>query len=73
MAKKVGKSQRIKTVTLVDLTGGMNVARSPEFLPENECVKLENFEFDIEGDKLRTRRGLGAPPSLVYVTSYSRI
>lgn len=61
MAKKVGKSQRIKTVTLVDLTGGMNVARSPEFLPENECVKLENFEFDIEGDKLRTRRGLGAP------------
>ena len=45
MAKKVGKSQRIKTVTLVDLTGGMNVARSPEFLPENECVKLENFEF----------------------------
>lgn len=61
MAKKVGKTQRIHTVSLVDLTGGMNVARSPEFLPENECVNLENFEFDIEGDKLRTRRGLGKP------------
>ena len=61
MAKKVGKSQRIQTVTLVDLTGGMNVAKSPEFLKANECVNLENFEFDIEGDKLRTRRGLGSP------------
>ena len=61
MAKKVGKTQKIQTVTLVDLTGGMNVAESPEFLKENECVNLENFEFDIEGDKLRTRRGLGDP------------
>lgn len=61
MAKKVGKSQRIQTVTLIDLTGGMNVAKSPEFLKQNECVNLENFEFDIEGDKLRTRRGLGSP------------
>ena len=61
MAKKVGKTQRIHTVTLVDLTGGMNIAKSPEFLKENECVNLENFEFDIEGDKLRTRRGLGSP------------
>lgn len=61
MAKKVGKSQRIQTVSLVDLTGGMNVAKSSEFLKENECVNLENFEFDIEGDKLRTRRGLGSP------------
>ena len=58
MAKKVGKSQRIQTVTLVDLTGGMNVAKSPEFLKQNECVNLENFEFDIEGDKLRTRLSL---------------
>lgn len=61
MAKKVGKTQKVQTVTLVDLTGGMNVAKSSEFLKENECVNLENFEFDIEGDKLRTRRGLGAP------------
>lgn len=61
MAKKVGKSQRIHTVSLVDLTGGMNVAKSPEFLEKNECVNLENFEFDVEGDKLRTRRGLGSP------------
>lgn len=61
MAKKVGKTQKIQTVTLVDLTGGMNVAKSPEFLKENECVNLENFEFDVEGDKLRTRRGLGDP------------
>lgn len=61
MAKKVGKTQRIHTVSLVDLTGGMNIARSPEFLKENECVLLENMEFDIEGDKLRTRRGLGKP------------
>lgn len=61
MAKKVGKSQRIHTVSLLDLTGGMNVAKSPEFLQQNECVNLENFEFDIEGDKLRTRRGLGSP------------
>lgn len=59
MAKKVGKTQKIQTVTLVDLTGGMNVSKSPEFLKENECVNLENFEFDVEGDKLRTRRGLG--------------
>ncbi len=41
MAKKVGKSQRIQTVTLVDLTGGMNVAKSPEFLKQNECVNLD--------------------------------
>ena len=61
MAKKVGKTQRIHTVTLVDLTGGMNIAKSPEFLKENECVNLENLEFDIEGDKLRTRRGIGTP------------
>ena len=61
MAKKVGKTQKIQTVTLVNLTGGMNVAKSQEFLKEDECVNLENFEFDVEGDKLRTRRGLGSP------------
>lgn len=61
MAKKVGKTQKITTVSLVDLTGGMNVATSPEFLKDNECVRLENMEFDIEGNKLRTRRGLGSP------------
>lgn len=61
MAKKVGKTQRIHTVSLINLTGGMNVSRSPEFLEDDECVRIENFEFDIEGDKLRTRRGLGSP------------
>lgn len=61
MAKKVGKSQRIQTISLADLTGGMNVATSPEFIRDNECTRLENFEFDIEGNKLRTRRGLGSP------------
>ena len=61
MAKKVGKTQKIQTVSLADLTGGMNVSSSPEFIEDNECVRLENFEFDIEGNKLRTRRGLGSP------------
>ena len=36
-------------------------ADSPEFISDKEAVDLTNFEFDIEGNKLRTRRGLGSP------------
>ncbi|KGF47529.1 hypothetical protein HMPREF0872_03755 [Veillonella montpellierensis DNF00314] len=61
MAKKRGKTSKIKTIELYDLTGGMNLATSPEFIKDNEVVELTNMEFDIEGNKLRTRRGLGSP------------
>ncbi len=61
MAKKVGKTKKIVTVKLDDLTGGMNLASSPEFIKNNEVVRLENMEFDVFGSKLRTRRGLSQP------------
>lgn len=61
MAKKVGKNQRVRPFSLTDLTGGINLASAPDKLKENECTKLVNFEFDIEGNKLRTRRGLTRP------------
>ena len=49
------------TVKLDDLTGGMNIAKSPEFIKDNEVVHLENMEFDVVGSKLRARRGLSTP------------
>ena len=61
MAQKRGKTKKIVTVKLNDLTGGMNIAKSPEFIKDNEVVRLENMEFDVVGSKLRTRRGLSAP------------
>lgn len=77
MAKKVGKNSRVKTFSMSDLTGGINLAVAPERLRENECVKLDNFEFDFEGNKLKTRRGLsnplfsldndGSPDNITYV------
>ena len=36
----------------------MNIAKSPEFIKDNEVVRLENMEFDVVGSKLRTRSGL---------------
>lgn len=61
MAQKRGKTKKIVTVKLDDLTGGMNIAKSPEFIKDNEVVRLENMEFDVVGSKLRTRRGLSTP------------
>ena len=61
MAQKRGKTKKIITVKLDDLTGGMNIAESPEFIKDNEVVRLENMEFDVVGSKLRTLRGLSTP------------
>lgn len=61
MAKKVGKTKKIITIKLDNLTGGMNLASSPEFIKDTEVVRLENMEFDVMGSKLRTRRGLSKP------------
>lgn len=38
MAQKRGKTKKIVTVKLDDLTGGMNIAKSPEFIKDNEVV-----------------------------------
>ncbi len=57
------------TVKLDDLTGSMNIAKSPEFIKDNEVVRLENMEFDIVGSKLRARRGLSTPPPLASFNS----
>ena len=58
MAQKRGKTKKIITVKLDDLTGGMNIAKYSEFIKDNEVVLLENMEFDVVGSKLRTWRGL---------------
>ena len=69
MAQKRGKTKKIITVKLDDLTGGMNIAKFPEFIKDNEVVRLENMEFDVVGSKLRTRRGLSTPPPLASFNS----
>jgi len=68
MAQKIGKSKKIKIFTMEDLTEGINVAKSANSLDATEAVKLENVEFDIEGNKLRTRKGLGTPMFTFEVT-----
>lgn len=59
MATKTGKTQKIHTLRLQDLTGGINLEASPDFINDNEAQMILNMEFDPEGAKLRTRRGLG--------------
>ena len=39
----------------------MNVSVDPLWLEENEAQLIENMEFNSDGERLRTRRGLGAP------------
>ena len=39
----------------------MNVSKNKLDLGGYEAQLIENMEFDVEGQKLSTRRGLGAP------------
>jgi hypothetical protein len=63
MAKQVGKSKRVKEFDIANLTGGMDIATDPFFLYKDAtCAQLiENMEFDSEGERLMSRRGLGSP------------
>lgn len=60
MAKQVGKSKRVKNFELSTPIKGMDVAKNPRDL-EYAAQVIENMEFDSEGEKLKTRRGLGSP------------
>ena len=40
MATKTGKTQKIRTLRLQDLTGGINLEASPDFISDNEALSL---------------------------------
>lgn len=61
MPKLANKHQNIKPFNINDLRGGINLYSPADMLADNEARNLENFEFDVNGDKLMTRGGLSAP------------
>jgi hypothetical protein len=61
MAKQVGKSKRVKEFNISSLDGGMDVASDPITMDTSKALLIQNMEFDSEGERLITRRGLGSP------------
>ena len=45
----------------MSLIGGMDVSTDPQIMDETSAQVIENMEFDSEGERLMTRRGLGKP------------
>jgi len=61
LARLSNKHQNVRPFNITDLRGGINLYSPADMLADNEARNLENFEFDVNGDRLMTRGGLSAP------------
>jgi len=50
--------EMLQSINLSNMSGGINTARQPEMIAENECEDAVNFEFDF--DRIKVRNGLSA-------------
>jgi hypothetical protein len=79
MPKLANKHANAEFVTFYDFTGGLNLARTPEGIADNELQEAVNFEFDPDTGALRVRGGLslarefGAPVTDILNTANGNI
>jgi hypothetical protein len=58
MAKLSRKHTSTKQLSYGNFGGGINSSLAPEYIADNEMQDCVNFEYSIDGSKLKTRGGL---------------